>query len=1047
MMRSLRATVFILFILVICGRVEAQTVDTAIVGTVTDSSGALIPGATVTVKSTSTGIEKKAVTAAAGEYAITYLTPGTYDITVSANGFTTFHEAGVVLLINQQAKVVASLRAGGGSQEVQVSAAQPLLQSEDSSLGAVIGPESAANLPLNGRKFDDLAVLTPGVTVSDPDNHSSSTAGSSINSYGSQVTWAQVNVDGVTMVNNRHAYVNIFPSVDAIQEFSVLTGNAPAQYGFGAGSITNVQLKTGGNAFHGDVFEYIRNTAVDARNYFRPAPLGKQILKQNQFGATLGGPILKDRTFFFVSYEGLRSIQQAPSLTNVLTPAQRNGDFSALLPGKQLKSPYTGLAYGNNQVPVDAVSQNIVNTYMPLPNYTSASNNYSGVTTGNESVNQYIGRVDHKINDTNQLSAHFIYEYRNFPFTALDPAFTFSGTYPMYNAALQYVHTFSPNLLNELRLGVDLEHVKQLSSRAGTSFTAASIGINQFTINGAALPPPNEGFPTLSISGYIGMGDGTAASNLDDSRTYQLVDNMTWTKGKHALTFGADIRHVQDDATTDNTPYGSISFTGAETGNAAADFIAGIPASVTTPEGVPMTLARQWRDAVYVQDNWKATQNLTLNLGLRWDLWVPPHNNLNTSRILNYSTSPPTLVPLPDPLWHVTHKDFSPRVGFAYSLPHQFVIRSAYGISFYGGQFDNINILQLNPPTDPSFTIANGTNVSNPPAATINNPVPASLKPANANVATLPPDDRHPDLYLQTYNFTVSKQFWSNVIDVSYVGVKGTHQDTSIPYSNSGPPQASGLAQTIRPYPTFGRIRLLDFHGASDYNGLEVHFQHRISHNLEFTTAYSLSHLLDNQGGDTNGSRSEAQMPFAKEWASGLTDQRHTLTIAMVWQLPKLAGGNLATRTLLNGWGVNSIFQFISGSPIFVTQSVDGENNDNLFERPDLVPGQALTVPHRTIAEWFNTAAFVEAVGHYGSTPRNPSALVSPSVDPLTLAVNRSFRTFEGQHLDIRLEVFNALNTPQLSAPGGSQGSSSFGVVSSTKIDNREMQLAVKYQF
>ena len=508
------------------------------------------------------------------------------------------------------------------------------------------------------------------------------------------------------------------------------------------------------------------------------------------------------------------------------------------------------------------------------------------------------------------------------------------------------------------------------------------------------------------------MGDGTAASNLDDSRTYQLVDNVTWNHGKHALTFGGDIRHVQDDATTDNTPYGSISFSGAETGNAAADFMLGVPSSLITPEGVPLSMSRQWRDYVYVQDNWKVNSNLTMNLGIRWDIWVQPHDNLNTSRTLNWNTNPPTLVNLPVPLWKISHKDFSPRLGFAYSLPDQFVLRGAYGITFYGGQFDNINILQLNPPTDPSFSLSNGTTPSNPPTATINNPVSPSITPASANVASLPIDDRHPDLYLQTYNLTLSKQFWSNVIDVSYVGVKGTHQDTSIPYFNNGPPQpASGSVNADRPFPTFGNIRLLDFHGASDYNGLEVHFQHKFSHNLEFTTAYAFSHLLDNQGGDTNGSRNETQIPASKEWANGLTDQRQNLTIAMVWALPKLSGGNFAAREVLNGWGINTIFQFIAGSPVFVTQSQDGENNGNAYERPDLVPGQSLTVAHRLVSQWFNTAAFTEAIGHYGSTPRNPAALVGPSVDPLTLAIRRSFAMpfKEPQHLDVRLEAFNVL--------------------------------------
>ena len=1041
-----------LFFVLISIPTFAQTVDTAIVGTVSDNSGAVMIGATVTITSPATGIEKKAVTTSTGEYRVTYLTPGSYDVTVSANGFTSYEQKGIVLQINQQERINVILKPGGGQQTVEVEASQPLLQTEDSSLGVVVGTESAENLPLNGRKFNDLALLSPGITIYDPNNHSSSTDGSAVSAYGGQLTWSQVNVDGVTMVNNRHAYVNAYPSIDAIQEFNLLTSNAEAEYGGGAGTVTNIQLKSGTNALHGDVFEFVRNTAMDARNYFIAAPNPKQVLKQNQFGATLGGPIFKDRTFFFASYEGLRSIQQSAGTTEVLTAAEEDGDFSALLAGPsptQLHNPSTGLPYQNNQIPVDPVAQNIAKTYMPLPNYNSGGQNYAYVTSGNETVNQYIGRIDHKINDTNQLAVHFMYAFRDFPDADPDPKFTYTGKYPIYNMGLQYVHIFSPKLVNELRLGADLEHVKQLSTLANTDFTAAAIGINDFTINGAPLPPPNEGFPVISSADLIGMGSGTAASNLDDSRTYQIVDNLTWTKGKHAVIFGGDIRHAQDNATTDNTPYGQLSFSGSETGFDGADFILGIPSSVITPEGVPMTLARQWKDAVYVQDNWKLRSNLTLNLGLRYDLFLPPHDNLNTSRNLDFSTNPPTIVNLPNPLWKITHHDFAPRLGFAYSLPRQFVVRGGYAITYFGGQFDNINIMQLNPPADPSFTLINGTDPSSPPILTIEKPVSSQLAAANANVVTLPADDKRPDLYVQTWNLTVSKQFGSNVLDISYVGTKGTHQDTSDKNFNSGPPQTTYVGGNVnldRPYKGYGNIRMADFEGASNYNGLNIHFQHRLSHNLELTTSYSWSHLRDNQGTDTNNGGSFTQIPGSKEWATGLTDQRNNLTLAFVWQLPKLTGGNAVVRGLANGWGVNAIYQYFSGMPLWITQEDDGEHNGNQNQRPDLVPGQSLTLHHRTMNEWFNVDAFTEAVGHYGTTPRDPISGVKN--DPLTLSVKRTFPLpFEKQYLDFRIEAFNALNHPQFSSPGSTQGSGNFGQITSTNSDNRDLQLALKYVF
>ena len=914
------------------------------------------------------------------------------------------------------------MHVGGVSQVVEVEAAPPLLQTQDASLGVVVGTESAANLPLDGRKFDDLAILTPGVTFSDPDNHTSSEGGASINSYGNQVTWAQTNIDGVTMVSNRHAYINLYPSVDAIQEFKVYTGNAEAEYGGGAGSVTNIQLKSGSNAFHGDLFEFVRNTAMDARNFFINAPIPKQVLKQNQFGGVFGGPIVKDKTFFFFSYEGLRSVEFTAGISNVLTPAEiNNGDFSALLPGTQLKSPCTGVAYTNNQIPIgntpantsttcfdglSTVAQNIAKNYMPAPSPVVVNgDNFSYFTGGDESVDQYILRLDHKINDANQLSFHFLYAYRNFPEVLSDPIFKDTGTFPIYNIGTQYVHTFSANLVNELRLGWEYEHQSQFTTLKGTSFTPASIGINEFGTgaHGAppAWPPSETGFPSLGFSALLGIGSG--GIGLDNGQTFQLVDNMTWVKGRQTLIFGGDIRHNQDNADTSNTPYGSISFNGSETGFDGADFMLGIPSSLITPEGDPLTASRQWRFGFYGQDNYKVSPNLTANLGLRWDEWAVPTNEIAyTSGDINWSGTTPALEAEPYPLWSISHKDFSPRVGFAYSLPHQIVARAAYGITFYGGQFDNINILQLNPPVDPSYGLTNGNtppspgNPGNPPTATLANPVPAGITPGVANVVSTEPDGKHPDLYLQTWNLTLSKQFWSNVLDITYVGVKGEHQDTSLLNYNIGPPQFSTsgpnkTTQLDRPYPVFGQMRVLDYHGASMYEGLAIHFEHRMSHGLNFTAAYTWSRLRDNQGGDTNGSRNETQIPTAKVWANGLTDERDNLAIAFVWQIPKVTNGYAAERYLVNGWGFNAIYHLQSGSPLYVSQSADGQHNGNNFEYPDLAANETgLTVPNRTIAKWFNTSAFSEAIGHYGNAPatlgRWRGRLPILSLSPLTEA-------------------------------------------------------------
>jgi len=793
----------------------AQTVDTAFVGIVTDASGSAIPGATVIVHSDATGQEKEAKTNGSGQYLVQYLVPGTYTIRVTATGFAESAHRNLHVALSQQVHLDVALPVGEAQQVVEVSSTPALLQNENASLGTTVDTNRTVNLPLNGRRFNDLAVLTPGVRISDPDNHSSSTAGSTIASNGGRSDWGAVQIDGVTLTNNRSAYVNSYPSVDAIEEFLVQTGNFSAQYGFSAGSNINVQLKSGSNHFHGSAFEFIRNDAVDARNYFRNAPLKKNVLRQNQFGGTLGGPVWRDKTFFFLSYEGLRSTQETPSLANVLTAAQRNGDFSSY--SNALKNPYTGGTYINNQVPVNATARNIINTYMPLPNGTfSGGYNYAGASVGAQSNNQGIVRIDHRFSDKNSVFAHYIYTKRDFPNTDVNPNFRYTGTYPMHNAALQYLHMFTPTLLNEFRAGANMEHVKVLSVRTGNGFTIESLGINGFLVGGPAgrtLKPNEEGFPLLTISGFLGMGDSQAASNLDYSRTFMLADNVTWTKGKHTLLFGTDIRMAADNATTNNTPFGQQSFTGDMTGYAAADYMIGVPRTSITPEGVPITAARQWRTAEYFQDNWRLTNKLTLNLGIRYEIYAPPVDINNVSRTLDFSTATPQLTPAPgqrlNNIWSITHKDIGPRLGFAYSVLPKTVIRGGYGITYYGGQFDNINILQLNPPTAGSLTITNPNGgPTAPPVATINTPVPASLYPANPyfNVVTLPADRHRPDAMVQTWNVTVSQQFGSAVLDSTYVGTRGSTLDTSLQYFNS-PSPGPGTIQTRRPYPTYARIR------------------------------------------------------------------------------------------------------------------------------------------------------------------------------------------------------------------------------------------------
>lgn len=1037
--------------------INAQTVDTAILGTVSDSGGAVVPKVAVTITQSTTGVSHATVSSDGGTYEVRYLVPGDYTVEVRANGFRSERRTGILIEIGQQARIDFTLQVGDVQQTVEVNTTTPLLQTESATIAGVVGSDRIESLPINGRRFEDLAVLTPGVQVYNPDLHSSSTDGAEIGGNGGRLIWGQVNVDGITMVNNRHNYVNLFPSIDAIEEFKVQTGNYSAEYGGNAGTNVNIQIKSGSNKFHGNLFEYIRNEALDARNYFAPAPAPKNILKQNQFGATFGGPLVHDKTFFFASYEGIRSINESPSTGIVLTAAQRAGDFSAT--STPIIDPVTGAPFAGNIIPsgrINPVSQSIIDQYMPLPNLQSADpsdpTNYAGSSGGNLTVHQAIVRVDQYFSARDQVFAHYIYAHRDFPVRDLNPNFTFTGNYPIHNVQAQYVHVFSPTFINEFRGGFDFENVAQLSTRTNTGFTIESLGITGLKVGGPSGRPlraDEQGFPILDISGYIGIGDDFAASNLDNSKTIQFVDNVTLIRGKHTIKLGGDVRKLLDDATTNNWPFSNMSFSGDLSGDSAADFMLGDPRTVLTPEGVPITKAREWRFAFYAQDDWKITPRLTLNLGLRYDLFNPPKDINGATHLLLFQPNgaPPQFSDAPDPLWKISHRDFGPRVGFAYSATPSTVVRGGYGIFYFGGQFDNINILQLNPPTAGSLTITNQVlNV----VSTIDNPMPLSANPTNTiNAVTLPPGNRHPDTYVQNWNLQVARQFGGNdVLEVGYVGNKGTHVDTSFKNWNQ-PDPGPGDIQSRRPYPTLSRIRMQDYYSNTAYHSLQTRFEHRFSKGLSFTAAYTYSHLIDDSGTTTNDGGCLCQNPRDRtaERASSIFDQRHLLVLGYVWELPFAKNLKGPASTVLSGWSFQGIVTFASGNPFDVLQSTDGQNNDGLWERPNLVPGQKLTVANKRPDNWFNTAAFTESVFEYGNSPRDP--IVGPGKHVFDLSLGKSFRMpYNEQHtLQFRAEFFNAFNTPQFANPDSSLGDGEFGRVTNTSTPNRELQFGLKYRF
>jgi outer membrane receptor protein involved in Fe transport len=1036
----------------LCG----QTLDTGILGSVTDPGGAVITGAAVTITQPATGLSRSVTTGPDGAYEVRYLTPGEYTIEVKAQGFRSERRTGIVLQISQLARIDFGLQVGQVQETVEVNATAPILQTENAVIGEVVATERIVNLPLNGRNFLQLSTLTPGVVVREESNAERTR----VLANGSRDIWMQVNIGGITAVNNRANFVNFYPSVDAIQEFKVQSANYSAEYGGNAGANINMQLRSGTNSLHGTVFDFLRNDNLDARGYFRPEPLPKDVLRRNQFGGVFSGPIFRDKTFFMASYEGMRSAIERAGTAVVLTPEMRRGDFSAV-PGT-ITDPLTGAPFPGNVIPVNRlnpVSVDLINQYMPLPNVGGAVN-FAGVTTNIVNIDQGIARVDHSFGQHDQVFFHYIYSARNFPNTELNPNFFYNATFPNESLAAQHIHTFGPRLVNELRFGWHRGDIRKFSVRQNTDFRIEQLGIMGLRVggpDGRPLRADEQGFPILNIEGFLGMGDSQASSNLDNSRTYQLVENLSYLRGAHSMKMGVDVRRHLDDATTNNWPFGNMAFTRDIAGNGAAAYLLGYPRTVLTPEGVPISKVRQWRYGLYFQDDWKVSSKLTLNLGVRYDLFTIPKEVNGISRTLRFDLNPAGPVLYPDPnqnaddLWLNEYDYVSPRFGLAYRFNNRTVFRGGYGIFYTAAQFDNVNILQLNPPAGGSLTVTN--NALNP-IATIQNPVPRELYPENPifNVVTLPPDRKRRNAYIQNWNAQVSREITSNdALEVGWVGSKGTFVDTSLNHFNNPAPSLIPFTQARRPYPQFGRIRMMVADGNTLFHSLQARYEHRFSHGLSLTGAYTWGHLIDDTAQTINRGGCGCQDPRNRgraERADSTDDIRHRLVLGYVWEIPWGKGLSAAPRAVLGGWQLGGILTLQSGSPFNVTQSGDSQNVEfSGWSRPHMAAGVDAKLSDPDPALWFNPNAFVRSVGEYGTAPRNP--LVGPGVSTFDLSGTKNFRMpwSETHELMFRAEFFNAFNTPQFGQPGGTLGTGTFGRVTSTRLDNRQIQLALKYSF
>ena len=831
---------------------EGQGLQNTITGLVQDSSGAAIPNATVTVTNVATNVSTPVQTDVAGRYTVPGLVVGEYAVKAAATGMQSVIHRSVVVQADRAQKVDFTLTVGQMTESVEVksSASDVILRTEDASTGMVVSAEQVNNLPLKGRDFLSLAQIAPGANEALPgiQNSLARTQSLNLSANGQRMFDNNYRLDGVSMISG---YVNgstFVPSLEALQEVSVQTGQYSAAFGTYSGAQVDMVVKSGANQPHGSAYEFLRNNDLNARQFFdRVSPPPYHF---NQFGATLGGPLLipkiyngRNKTFFFFAYEGDRVRQLSTGQGTAASAAMRNGDFSELLPGTVIKDPYTGLPFPGNIIPASQIAPQAVKLmqYIPLPNLPGQSLNFINTGSNIDNESQYFGRMDEKISQKDTLFFRIALRDTNFRNVTINPNFGSLGYPTNQNYVLSETHVFSPSIVNEARLSYIRESIPTLTGREGADIDP----LRDFGISGLNFSNPLiRGIPTATITGYLGTGENFANPRLlFSSPSFQ--DGVLIQLNKHSLHIGGDFARWRDDVYgLGATNQGQFNFTGQLTGNAFADFVLGLPYSTALTQYLNEDQLHQKHASAYAQDDWHVRKNLTLNLGVRYEYAGSYTDLLGNATNLNWSTL--TIFPALGKVAPLNNASngHAPRVGFAYNLEKTgTVFRGGYGIFFTQPTIANVAILSRNPPRNSSN--AYYTDISNPNLTLANGFLSSALlnpTPTPPSLTTIPQD--YGPGYAQEWSFNIQQRLPANwVAEVGYVGSHTLHLDSE--HTANEPPPGPGATQPRRPLPQFGDIRVFGTDGVSYYDALQTRIQSAYWHGLNLIGSYTFSKCID----------------------------------------------------------------------------------------------------------------------------------------------------------------------------------------------------------
>jgi hypothetical protein len=1055
-----------------CSTCYGQAGKAQIFGTIQDPSGGVVPQAKIEAQSTTTAAKFTTTSDARGQYLLLGLPAGEYSLTIEQPGFRTYHQEGITLRTDDRSVLDVRLEVGQEAQSVNVTADASLLETATGAVSFGVDKIRIETLPLDGRNFIPLVALSPGVALP---------GGGSLlpRINGSRPRTNEYLYDGVSVLQPEPGQVVFYPIIDSMEEFKLNINSYSPEYGRSNGGTVMVVGKSGGNELHGTLFEFFRNEALNARNLFaQPGP--KPEYRRNQYGLTLGGPIQKNKTFFFVAWQGTRLLTGITRFSTVPTVNQKNGIFTTTIydPTTSPRQQFPG-----NTIPLtrfDPVARQVIAHY-PDPNLPGTANNYVRTAVEPDNQDQFDVRVDHYFGSKHHVFGRYSYWHDDDnPVTPL-PDGSGSLTSGVIGHALtrgdnvvaEDDWTISPTMLNQLRFGYSRRGLNQSSLQNG-----------DITVPG--LPPNSFSsvLPIFAVAGFQQIGPTTAANSNFTTYVPEYLDTFSLVHGKHTLKFGVDIRREAADVLNPPNPTGSftINTTGTNSstatgGNAVASLLLGQVSAFSIDIQQKVIQERANIAEFFVADDWKVSRNLTLNVGTRYTFNFPSHEVNDQGAVFNLHTQ---VLEFPHTARNLECCDFGPRVGMAYRIGDSWVIRSGYGMIWFEQtgittpftlpQFPFVQTLgqQTQDNINAAFTLANGPTVQ--------------VTPPNANSGlgqgVFGVDRSNGSGYSQQWNFTVQRTIGKNMnLEVAYLGSKNTRlgipdaninqlpaADLSLgsallvkvpnPYYGQIPASSSlgtptiATQQLLRAYPRFTNVVLFrDNVGNSKYSAATAKLEKRLSHGLTFSFAYTLSKLIDDASSvfsqtiftgpvlNTTGASDAFNRHLEKDLSSG--DIPRVFAAGWVYEIPKWKR--------ISGVRIAGVVRIQAGDMVAVSQATNLNSSlGYAVQRPNRISNPN-EFANRSVAEWFNVAAFTAAPQFViGNSSRNP--VRGPGLQETDLMIGKIFRITERVGLDIRAEAFNVTNTPPLNDPNGSFGSSAFGTITSAG-NPRDFEFAAKLNF